>query len=115
SYPGDPAVLTILATREGTSITVIDNQRDGFEAGRTWGQRLFFNKNGERASFTGQRFSDFEAQAQASGQRDPDLAAGGEGLNLVLLFQVPLTQREQMDQFGGFGMAETRALPAPAA
>ena len=44
SYPGDPAVLTILATREGTSATVIDNQRDGFEAGRTWGQRLFFNQ-----------------------------------------------------------------------
>ena len=42
SYPGDPAVLTILATREGTSTTIIDNQRDGFGAGRTWGQRLFF-------------------------------------------------------------------------
>ena len=115
SYPGDPAVLTILATREGTSITVIDNQRDGFEAGRTWGQRLFFNKNGERASFTGQRFSDFEAQAQASGQRDPDLAAGGEGMNLVLLIQVPLKQREPMDQFGGIGMADNLAMPAPAA
>ncbi|MCH7727551.1 MAG: hypothetical protein IH991_13860, partial [Planctomycetes bacterium] len=43
SRAGDPAVLTILATREGTSITVIDNERDGFEAGGTWGQRLFFN------------------------------------------------------------------------
>lgn len=115
SYPGDPAVLTLLATREGTSVTVIDNQRDGFEAGRTWGQRLFFNRNGERASFTGQRFSDFEAQAQASGQRDPDLAAGGEGLNMVLLIQVPLKQREPMNQFGGMGMADNLAMPAPAA
>ncbi len=26
-------MLTILATREGTSITVIDNVRDGFDAG----------------------------------------------------------------------------------
>jgi hypothetical protein len=60
SRPGDPAVLTLLATREGTSVTVIDNQRDGFEAGQTWGQRLFFNKNGERASLTGQRLSDFQ-------------------------------------------------------
>ncbi|MGB8702625.1 MAG: hypothetical protein WCD18_24695, partial [Thermosynechococcaceae cyanobacterium] len=59
SYAQNPAVLTILASREGTSVTVIDNQRDGFEAGRTWGQRLFFNQNGERASFTGQRMSDF--------------------------------------------------------
>lgn len=113
SYPGDPAVLTILATREGTSITVIDNQRDGFEAGSTWGQRLFFNKNGERASFTGQRFSDFEAQATATGQRDPDLAAGGEGLNLVLLIQVPLKQREPMRQLSG-GMMDNMIMAAPA-
>ena len=64
SRAGDPAVLTILATREGTSITVIDNVRDGFEAGSTWGQRLFFNQNGERASLTGQRKSDFLAEQQ---------------------------------------------------
>lgn len=115
SYPGDPAVLTILATREGTSITVIDNQRDGFEAGRTWGQRLFFNKNGERASFTGQRFSDFEAQAQASDQRDPDLEAGGEGLNLVLLIQVPLKQREPMRPLSGIGMMDNLSMAPPAA
>jgi hypothetical protein len=114
SYPGDPAVLTILATREGTSITVIDNQRDGFEAGHTWGQRLFFNKNGERASFTGQRFSDFEAQATASGEGNPDLAAGGEGLNLVLLIQVPLKQREPMRPWGGIGMMDNLSMAAPA-
>ena len=55
SVPGDPAVLTLLATREGTSVTVIDNVRDGFQAGQTWGQRLFFNQDGERASLTGTR------------------------------------------------------------
>jgi len=50
SYQGDPAVLTIVATREGTSATVIDNTRDAFPAGWSWGQRLFFNQSGERAS-----------------------------------------------------------------
>ena len=50
SFPGDPAVLTIVATREGTSVTVIDNKRDAFGAGRAWGQRLFLNQHGERAS-----------------------------------------------------------------
>src|SRR5829696_7312683 len=30
SYSGNPAVLTILATREGTSTTIIDNKRDAF-------------------------------------------------------------------------------------
>lgn len=108
SYPGDPAVLTILATREGTSITVIDNQRDSADAGHLWGQRLFFNQNGERASFTGQRLSDFEAQAEAAGV---DIsAAEAAGLNLVMLIQVPLKQREPM-----FGMANGIAPAAPSA
>lgn len=95
SRAGDPAVLTILATREGTSITVIDNVRDGFDAGRTWGQRLFFNQDGERASLTGQRKSEFLAQRQGQ-QKTAGAAekeADREGLNLVLLIQVPLKQK----------------------
>ena len=36
SYQGDPAVLVIVATREGTSATVIDNYRDAFPAGFYW-------------------------------------------------------------------------------
>ena len=58
SAPGAPAVLTLVATPEGTSATVIDNARDAFEAGQTWGQRLFFNQDGERASLTGKRASE---------------------------------------------------------
>ncbi len=100
SMKGDPAVLTILATREGTSVTVIDNTRDGFEAGYSWGQRLFFNKNGERAAFTGQRMSDFVAGGQSGGS-DSVKAAGQEGLNMVLLIQVPLKQRSPM-RFGDY-------------
>ncbi|MCJ2544248.1 hypothetical protein [Thermostichus vulcanus] len=114
SYPGNPAVLTILATREGTSITVIDNQRDSglgsspqsFAAGYSWGQRLFFNQNGERASFTGQRLSDF--QAEQATDRDPhSVEVAEEALNMVMLIQVPLKQRQP--QRVGFG------LPIPAA
>ncbi len=95
SYSGNPAVLTILATREGTSVTIIDNKRDAFDTVRTWGQRLFFNRNGERASFTGQRLSDF----QANQTDQPTLgasAAGEEGLNMVLLIQVPLKQKQRL-------------------
>lgn len=62
SSAGSPAVLAIVAGREGTSATIIDNQRDGFGHGAAWGQRLFFNDNGERASFTGTRVSEFVAQ-----------------------------------------------------
>jgi hypothetical protein len=94
SYAENPAVLTILATREGTSATIIDNKRDGFEAGRTWGQRLFFNKNGQRASLTGQRISDFKTEPGST--TTPTIqAAGEEGLNMVLLIQVPLKQKER--------------------
>ena len=98
SYRGDPAVLAILATREGTSMTVIDNTRDAFEAGMTWGQRLFFNQKGERASLTGKRLSDFIADTSqvktGNGGRNQSIEAAREkGLNMVLLIQVPLKQK----------------------
>lgn len=94
SYAGAPAVLAIVATREGTSATIIDNQRDGFGAGAAWGQRLFFNANGERASFTGTRMTEFVA---AGGDAtDPvDSVEAANGLSCVMLIQVPLVQPER--------------------
>jgi hypothetical protein len=93
SSPGHPAVLTILATREGTSITVIDNQRDRFQAGDTWGQRLFFNQDGRRASFTAERLSDVIRREDAA-PRDPRVAPPrprpDPSLSCMLLIQVPL-------------------------
>jgi hypothetical protein len=114
SYSRNPAVLTILATREGTSVTVIDNQRDGFEAGATWGQRLFFNQNGDRASLTGERLSDFTSADNPDRPSNPDAtpaAAGEEGLNMVMLIQVPLKQRESRQ----FQMSDNITMAAPAA
>jgi hypothetical protein len=95
SVKGDPAVLTILVTRQGTSATIIDNVRDGFGAGGAWGQRLFFNKDGQRASLTGKRASDFLAgEPDATRPGVPTHAASAEeGLNMVLLIQVPLKQK----------------------
>lgn len=112
SYPGDPAVLTILATREGTSVTIIDNQRDAFDAGQTWGQRLFFNKDGDRASLTGQRISDFVADNPDAGtdSTTPNTIDEESGLNMVMLIQVPLRQRNPMS----FGAAEDSVMMAPA-
>lgn len=98
SYEGDPAVLTILATREGTSATIIDNKRDGFQAGRTWGQRLFHNHHGQRASLTGQRLSDVakgsDGKTAGSIDEGPSVKANAlSGANMVLLIQVPLKQK----------------------
>ncbi|BAC08591.1 tlr1038 [Thermosynechococcus vestitus BP-1] len=90
SYEKNPAVLAILATRQGTSATVIDNKRDAFAAGQTWGQRLFFNKNGERASLVGQRASDFGRRS--GGREIPSAQAEAAGMNMVMVIQVPLKQ-----------------------
>lgn len=109
SYEGDPAVLTILATREGTSVTIIDNKRDGFEAGGVWGQRLFFNQDGQRASLTGTRLSDFKLapNGEPGSSNEPTPTAGSEeGLNMVLLIQVPLKQKNPM-RFDVYDEAES--------
>ncbi len=90
SYEDQPAVLAIVATREGTSATIIDYSRDRFEQGPySTGQRLFFNANGEKASFTGERISDFEVGANAN-TSEVTSANRKSGLNMVLLIQVPL-------------------------
>lgn len=95
SYEGDPAVLTILVTREGTSVTIIDNKRDASQAGATWGQRLFFNASSERASLTGKRISDFLREEDPREHEAPKVeAADQEGMNMVLLIQVPLKQKK---------------------
>jgi hypothetical protein len=119
SYKGDPAVLTILVTREGTSVTVIDNKRNAFKAGRTWGQRLFFNKNGKRASLTGKRLSDTTGQrkepAEPTGKTRP-VPPPKTGLNMVLLIQVPLKQKNPMrrgiEECGEEEEKTTAAAPA---
>ncbi|MEO7453547.1 MAG: hypothetical protein ABIV13_02150 [Fimbriimonadales bacterium] len=93
SYEKNPAVLTILSSREGTSVTVIDNKRDAFSTGGVWGQRLFHNQDGMRASFTGQRLTDFVNSGGTGGRPVSDRQ--GEGLSMVLLIQVPLKQKER--------------------
>jgi hypothetical protein len=99
SVSGDPAVLTVLATREGTSVTVIDNKRDAFETGAVWGQRLFHNAGGQRASLTGQRESDFTQENNtdrpAHGVGNPEVRKPESGLNMVLLVQIPLKQKNK--------------------
>ncbi|HTL37187.1 MAG TPA: hypothetical protein VL326_28825 [Kofleriaceae bacterium] len=113
SYAGAPAVLAIVATREGTSATIIDNQRDGFGAGAAWGQRLFFNHDGERASFTGTRMTEFVAEGgDATDRVDTMEAAAAKGLNCVMLIQVPLVQ-PQMPRRAAM-MPPCAAMGAPA-
>lgn len=116
SWQDNPAVLAILVTREGTSATVIDNTRDGFEEHGTWGQRLFFNANGQRASLTGRRKSEWLREEsgwiRGADETSPQ-AAGQEGVNMVLLVQVPLKQRHPrpMAETEAYGGIEELAAP----
>lgn len=97
SRVGQPAVLAIVASREGTSATVIDNQRDTFAAGRSHGQRLLFNQAGERAPFTGERAS--EVRVPGIGGAGIGARQAALGASVVLLIQVPLKYRAERARF----------------
>ena len=87
----NPAVLTILVTRQGTSITIIDNNRDTI-GGDSWGQRLYFNSGGERAPLIAERLTDVKANGvTANGENAQDI---NEDANVLMLIQVPLKYRE---------------------
>jgi hypothetical protein len=86
SSPGNPAVLAIVATREGTSMQVVENE------GGYLSEVLYFNENGERAPFTAERATDalgLDSDDRALASRMAEEA----GMNVVLLIQVPLKQR----------------------
>jgi hypothetical protein len=115
STPKDPAVLTLLVTRQGTSLAVIDNSRDTV-TGQSWGQRLFFNAGGERAPLTAERLSAVKsAGVTANGEAASSL---GEDANLLMIIQVPLKTRPRprpkyvYDMVGA--AAAPSAVPAPA-
>ena len=90
SAPGSPAVLAILATREGTSMTVIENRTE--DQGVHWGQELYFDHAGQRAYFTAERRSDVSARIAAQGgpRNESDRSALAAGADVMALIQVPL-------------------------
>jgi hypothetical protein len=102
SVPGSPAVLTILVTREGTSIAVIENR--GEDQGLHWGQELYFNDGGQRATFSAQRRADVARRIAAQGW--PRTAAErsmlGRGADVMALIQVPLVHANR-GVLGGLG------------
>ncbi len=93
----NPAVLAIVAGREGTSATIIDNTRDSFsdtEVSYSTGQQLFFNANGKKAPFRGERMSSFVAQGGNAGGLSVG-ANAASGLSVMTLIQVPLKHKER--------------------
>lgn len=111
----NPAVLTILVTRQGTSVTIIDNQRDTLAG--SWGQRLYFNDHGKKAPLLAERLKDVQASGvTANGESAATL---GDDANLLMLIQVPLTYARPAYMAGGMegvgdGVAYDLAAPMAA-
>jgi hypothetical protein len=112
STRGHPAVLTLLVTRQGTSLTVIDNARDTVSGGASWGQRLFFNSGGERAPLTAERLAD--VQASGTTMNGEAAASLGADANLLMLVQVPLVVHRPQRKLEALGGAKAMSAPAPA-
>jgi hypothetical protein len=108
SYPENPAVLTMVATREGTSIQVVENE------GGYLSETLSFNENGERAPFTATRLSDFRERG-GDGTWGSVGAGSEDGLNMVLLVQVPLKQKPRPVPSYGYGGIGDMEMAAPMA
>ena len=108
STAGHPAVLSILVTRQGTSMSIVDNGRDQAGTG-SWGQRLFFNAGGQRAPLTAERRSDVEASGTT--MNGESAASLGEDANLLMLIQVPLQVARPRRALALGGAAPSAAMP----
>ncbi len=113
----NPAVLTILVTRQGTSMTIVDNARDTVTGDGSWGQRLYFNQGGKKAPLIAERLTDVKASGvTANGESAQSL---GSDANVLMLIQVPLKYRAPRPTFApkaSIAMNEgALAQPVPAA
>lgn len=101
SSPSNPAVLTLLVTRQGTSATIIDNS-GGEQSYMGWGQQLFFNNKGQKTVFTAERKSDVKRRIESGRATAQDAGALEEGANMMMIVQVPLRYRQVRRGYGGY-------------
>ena len=94
----NPAVLVLLATREGTSMTVVENW-SGDQSYQQWGQQLFFNDHGQETTFTGERRSAVKARVESGRSRKGDAGALDAGSDMVMVIQVPLVHRQYTEPY----------------
>jgi hypothetical protein len=114
SYPQSPAVLTLLVSRQGTSISIIDNRQNEASPVTSWGQELYFNQAGERAPFSAERRTDVKARIEAQGgvKSEDDRSALAKGADALFIIQVPLRQKARPRPLVGLGSAGGAPVPS---
>jgi len=95
SYHGAPGVMAIVASSKGTSAQILQGA-----------QKLYFNKNGEKCSFIGQRLSEFRRE-QGKEEKGP-MTNEEKEQNMLLIIQVPLKQRKnvRLDTFDNYNILD---------
>lgn len=82
----DPAVLAIIASAQGSSAQTVGERT----------QKLYFNNNGRKASFVGQRLSDNRKErGVANDDLNKPMTSEEKEANMLMLIQVPLKQKER--------------------
>ncbi len=81
SFNSDPAVLTILASAQGSSAQTIGDSTE----------KLYFNKNGRKASFVGQRLKDNRKERGVA--LEGAMTKEEKEANVIMMIQVPLKQK----------------------
>ena len=97
SAPDRPAVLAILATREGTSMAVIENRPGRTPRCRARARSSTSTTAGQRAALIAERRSDVKARILAQGgpRTEADRSALGRGADVMALIQVPLVHENR--------------------
>lgn len=98
SYEDNPAVLVILASKDGTSAQIVERKT----------QKLFFNDNGDARWFKAERLQDYRTRKTGVEQKKVESFTemkGEEKLeNVIMMLQIPL--KVKPSSRGGFGMQD---------
>jgi hypothetical protein len=89
SYDDDPAVLVILATKDGTSAQILKRSN----------QKLFFNDQGDAHWFSAERLQDVRERRTGKKQDKvktfKEMSSDEKMENVIMMFQVPLKVKER--------------------
>jgi hypothetical protein len=84
SSKSNPAVLVLVANERGTSAQIVENVGGG--------QKLYFNDNGKRCPFLGQRLSEYRIEKGETDLSKP-MSQEEKQKNMLLIIQIPLKHR----------------------